>query len=156
LAPTNSLWRRPYPEFLGTLTGQPFTFALSGVELAAALNQDGTVNSSTNPAAPGSAISIFATGAGAYSQQVGDGTLGPRQPPFPTPVIGVSALIGPEVPFRGKQAPVLFAGQAPGLVAGVLQMNLLIPDDVPPGSTGIAVFFGNYPSPAPSIFVGSR
>ena len=44
--------------------------------LAAALNEDGSVNSSTNPARPGSVISIFTTGAGVYEQEIGDGSVG--------------------------------------------------------------------------------
>ena len=51
---------------------------------------------------------------------IADGHLGPQQPPFPSPVLGIAATINSVV------APVLFAGQAPGLIAGAIQVNLQI------------------------------
>lgn len=141
------------PEIFGTWI-EPPSLATSGNEQAAALNQDGTVNSSTNPAAPGSVVSIFATGAGAYSQAVGDGTVGPMQPPFPVLVLGVGVLT--LSPYPGTPAQILFVGQAPGLVAGVVQVNFRIPDDAVPGALDVAVYFGNYSSTYPFIFVGNQ
>jgi uncharacterized protein (TIGR03437 family) len=144
------------PGIFGTVIGT-FKVAMTGVEQAAALNEDGSINSSSNPASPGSVVSLFTTGAGVYSQQIGDGALGPMQPPFPAPVLGVGALIlSPSTLLPGKPTQVLFAGQAPGLIAGVVQVNLRIPVDAPPGVTGVAVSFGDFQSTYPSIFVGSR
>lgn len=48
------------------------------------------------------------TGAGAMTPPIRDGQLRPLQPPFPAPVLGVSATL------NGIGAPVLFAGQPPG------------------------------------------
>lgn len=145
------------PGIFGTFGGGPPSLANSGIEQAAALNQDGTVNSSTNPAAPGSVVSIFATGAGAYRQAVGDGTIGPLQPPFPVPVLGVGVLTWSlPTPYPGNPAQILFAGQAPGLIAGVVQVNFQIPDNAVPGALGVSVYFGNYSSTYPFIFVGSQ
>jgi uncharacterized protein (TIGR03437 family) len=41
---------------------------------AAALNQDGTVNSAANPVAPGSIVSVFATGLGPITPLQADGS----------------------------------------------------------------------------------
>jgi uncharacterized protein (TIGR03437 family) len=130
-----------------------FAASINGKTQAAALNEDGSINSSTNPAAPGSVVSVFTTGAGAYSPAIGDGDLGPMQPPFPVPTIGVSARIGPTL---AEPFPLLFAGQAPGLIAGVVQLNLGVPADVPPGPANFAAYFGPYPTPTQVIFVGGR
>lgn len=37
------------------------------------------------------------------------------------------------VKIGGVECPVQYAGAAPGLIAAVLQINVLIPDTVPPG-----------------------
>ncbi len=41
-----------------------FTLGSSGSRQAAIVNEDGTINSSSNPAARGSVVSIYTTGAG--------------------------------------------------------------------------------------------
>ena len=121
----------------------PGLFGISGTEQLAALNQDGSVNSSTNPAARGSTITVFMTGAGAYDLEIGDGELGPMLAPFPAPILGVGASVYSKGEFvPGRPARVLFAGQPPGLVAGVVQVNLQIPEDLPPGSAGIVLSVG--------------
>ncbi len=123
----------------------PGLFGISGTEQLAALNQDGSVNSSTNPATRGSTITVFMTGAGGYDLELGDGEPGPMFAPFPAPILGVGASVYSKGEFiPGRPARVLFAGQAPGLVAGVVQVNLQIPDDLPPGSAGIILSVGPY------------
>jgi uncharacterized protein (TIGR03437 family) len=115
-----------------------FTADGSGHGQLAALNQDGTVNSSTNPAKPGSVVAVYMTGVGAMAPPIGDGQLGPLQPPFPFPVLGVSATV------NGAGAPVLFAGQAPALIAGAVQVNVQIPADTLSGNASVVVYIGNY------------
>lgn len=91
----------------------------SGVGQAAALNQDNSLNSSASPAPPGSVITLFATGGGAWSDVIPAGE-----------VIGTT-LTQPVAPVQvriGKlPAKVLYAGTAPGLVNGVLQVNVQLP-----------------------------
>jgi len=112
-----------------------FTIDESGSGQAAALNQDGTVNSPSNPAARGSVVSLWTTGTGLLTPAIADGSLGPLGAPFPVPVLGVSAIIGsangypPTIP-----APVVWVGQAPALIAGVTQVNLGIPSNAATGS----------------------
>lgn len=115
-----------------------FTANGSGFGQLAALNQDRTVNSSANPAKAGSAVSLFLTGLGTMSPPIADGQAGPLQSPFPTPVLSISAQI------NKTDAPVLFAGQAPGLIAGAIQLNLHIPEGTPAGDVVVTVYVGNY------------
>lgn len=112
----------------------------------AALNEDGSINSTLNPAKPGSVISLFMTGVGAYNMKIADGDLGPLVAPFPTVALDVAArlYLSGSPPFSGQLMEVLFAGQAPGQVAGLAQVNLRIPENAQPGLTGIIVYVGNY------------
>jgi uncharacterized protein (TIGR03437 family) len=92
-----------------------------GGPFAAALNQDGTINSETNRAKAGSVVTIFANGAGLYAQPLADGSVVGTQlisPTLPVTVYPTCCLYSNPVP-----QPVLYAGTAPGLVAGVLQVN---------------------------------
>jgi uncharacterized protein (TIGR03437 family) len=102
-----------------------FTLNGSGSGQAAALNQDGSINSATNPAARGSTIQLFLTGAGQMTPPPADGSITPLAPPFATVALGTSALYG----------QVVYAGAAPGLVAGAVQINILISAAAPTGSS---------------------
>jgi uncharacterized protein (TIGR03437 family) len=113
-----------------------FTADGSGKGQLAALNPDASVNSAANPARAGSVISAYLTGAGPLAPALGDGQSGPLQPPFPSPPIGASATI------NGKQAPVAFIGQAPGLIAGLIQVNVQIPEGTPAGNVTLVVYIG--------------
>jgi uncharacterized protein (TIGR03437 family) len=118
-----------------------FTTNGSGSGQAAVLNQDSSVNSSSNPAARGSIVSVYLTGTGALNPTIADGSLGPTTSPFPAPVAGVSATIG------GVDAPLTFAGQAPGLIAGATQVNIQIPQSVPVGDAiPVIIYAGGYVS----------
>jgi uncharacterized protein (TIGR03437 family) len=118
-----------------------FTINERGTGQGAILNQDSSANSPANPAAPGSIVSIYATGTGPLNPSPADGALGPLTPPFPAPEVGVSATVG------GVNSFIVFAGQAPGLIAGVTQINLQIPQDAPTGdAVPIIIYAGNYPS----------
>jgi uncharacterized protein (TIGR03437 family) len=104
-----------------------FTLAASGVGQGAILNEDSTLNSESNRAERGSIVAIFATGAGQTDPPGTDGRV--TSDPVPKPVLPVSVEIG------GIEADVLFAGSAPGLVAGVVQVNCRVPPSVVPGYT---------------------
>jgi uncharacterized protein (TIGR03437 family) len=107
-----------------------FTANSSGTGQAAALNQNGSPNSASNPASAGQAIVLFVTGDGIITSPGPDGIINPVTLPLPKPILPVSATIG------GVTATVEYAGEAPGAVQGVMQLNLLIPAGV---STGSAV-----------------
>jgi uncharacterized protein (TIGR03437 family) len=87
---------------------------------AAALNQDGTINSPDNPAPVGSILTLFATGAGVMQPATPDGQV------VATAIS--DAVLPAYVGFPGASAEILYAGSAPGIVAGVLQVNVRVPD----------------------------
>jgi endo-1,4-beta-xylanase len=98
----------------------PAVFALdaSGAGPGAILNQDNSVNSAANPAAVGSVVQVFGTGGGITTPGGADGALAATaQPQALTP----TATVG------GVAAAVQYAGTAPGLVNGVMQVNIQIP-----------------------------
>jgi uncharacterized protein (TIGR03437 family) len=96
-----------------------FTFGPAGQGQAIALDQDLTVNSTSNPAAPGSIIVLYMTGAGQTAPPGVDGLIAKSTLPLPMPVLPVSVNID------GKQAAVLYAGGVPTLAAGVIQVNAI-------------------------------
>ena len=106
-----------------------FTRDATGRGQAAALNQDGTLNSPSNPAPRGSIVAVWVTGAGPTDPPQTDGEI--------TPVDSRAGSVLPLVAVIGasmvEQADVLYAGVAPGLVAGVDQVNFRIPEDAPTG-----------------------
>ena len=112
------------------ITAMPgiFTLDSSGHGPGSIINQDGSVNSASNPAPAGSFVFIYATGEGQTNPNGTDGK--PNDYPAPLPISQpVTATIG------GLNADVLYAGGVPGLVAGVLQVNLTVPANLPPGSS---------------------
>jgi uncharacterized protein (TIGR03437 family) len=103
-----------------------FSADASGAGQAVMLNQDGSLNSPTNPATPGSVVTLWATGVGQLSPPGVDGTVVAAGNP-PLPVLTVLAQIG------GMAADVLYAGGSPGLVEGLIQVNLRVPAAAPAG-----------------------
>jgi trimeric autotransporter adhesin len=119
-----------------------FTLNGSGTGQAAILNQDNSVNSAANPAQPGSILVIYATGAGQMNPAVPDGAI-PVADPLPKPIAPVTLTIG------NFEAEVLYAGAAPGLVAGALQVNARIPAQAVAGpQVPVQLTIGNFSSQA--------
>ena len=104
-----------------------FTANFSGKGQGAILNQDYSVNSMANPAEKGSVVLIYATGEGETDPQVADGRLATPQV-LPRPKLPVRVNIG------GLDAEVLYAGAAPGMVVGLLQVNVRVPPAVASGN----------------------
>lgn len=102
-----------------------FTLDSSGVGPGAVLNQDLTVNSPSNPAERGSVVVLYAAGAGQTDPPGTDGQI--AGDPLPKPILPISVQIG------GLDAKVLYEGAAPGLIAGVLQVNCRMSASVTPG-----------------------
>ena len=127
----------PFPMSVAPAVIGIFSADASGVGQAVMLNQDGSLNSPTNPAAPGSVVTLWATGAGQLSPAGVDGAVvaaGDQQ----RPVLTVTAQIG------GQVADVVYAGGSPGLVEGVIQVNLRIPAASPTGdAVPLALIVGN-------------
>jgi uncharacterized protein (TIGR03437 family) len=103
--------------------------------LAAALNQDGSINSPQNPARPGQIVTIFASGGGnSLSMPLLDGTVVSNSD-FRSALVPVSALNDPLGSSPGTSLEVLYAGGAPGMVLGVMQVNFQLPESFPPLSS---------------------
>ena len=112
-----------------------FTADSSGRGEAAVLNQDYSVNSASNPALAGSFVIVYATGAGQTIPAGQDGSVVEGNV-LPQPLQSVNAWIG------GVSADVLYGGAAPGLVSGVLQVNVRVPTGVS-GSVPLLISVGD-------------
>jgi uncharacterized protein (TIGR03437 family) len=91
---------------------------------AVALNQDGSLNSPANPAAPGTIVAVWATGGGVNAPggiQTDGSTLNTNEFGLLQPVSVLNGLVS------GKSLDVLYARNAPGLVLGALQINFQLP-----------------------------
>ena len=84
----------------------------------AIFNQDGSLNSPTNPAVAGSIVVLYATGQGVTNplQMTGRAAVAP----YSSPIAPVRVTVG------GQNVELLFAGLAPG-TAGVMQVNVRLP-----------------------------
>jgi uncharacterized protein (TIGR03437 family) len=126
-------------ETVATTAPGLFTANSSGTGPGAILNQNLSVNSPSNPAAPGSVVTLYLTGEGQTSPPgvTGSVTQALAAPPYtPSPLLPVAALV------NNSPATIEFAGEAPGIVAGVLQVNVLIPAGTPAGAIPVAVSIG--------------
>jgi uncharacterized protein (TIGR03437 family) len=104
-----------------------FSSSGTGAGQAAAVNADGSINDAAHPVKIGGYISLYATGEGITTPQATDGKLAPLAPPFAAPQASVTVSIG------GQPATVLYAGAAPGEVAGLMQVVVQIPAGIQPG-----------------------
>jgi uncharacterized protein (TIGR03437 family) len=102
-----------------------FTLDASGVGRDAVLNQDNTVNDVTRPAARGSIIQIYATGEGDTSPPGVTGSV--THGDLKKPLLPVTVTIGK------FDAAVQYAGSAPEAVAGLFQVNAVVPQGVTAG-----------------------
>ncbi|MEZ5399511.1 MAG: hypothetical protein R2729_07560 [Bryobacteraceae bacterium] len=108
----------------------------SGRGPAAAVNVDGTINSPTNRAAKGSIVSLYLTGGGLFERDVLSGAVLDSS--------GLRTKAPVRVYVGGIQADLHYAGQAPGMAAGVLQINLYIPVELlSVGPVGLTIRIGN-------------
>ena len=135
---------RSEPVTVPVLASRPGIFSVdgSGFGQGAILNEDGTVNSALNPARRGSIVSIFATGGGETAGGIEDGQIVTGV--APTTKLPVSVLF--DVGQRNIPAELLYVGGVPGSVAGLLQMNVRVPGELP--YVGDAVHF--------VVVIGSR
>jgi uncharacterized protein (TIGR03437 family) len=129
-----------------------FTLNSSGTGPAAILNQNNSINSPGNPANRGDTVVIYLTGEGqtAPAGVTGKVTTVAAVPPVtPGPLLLVSVLIG------NQPANYSFAGEAPGFVSGVLQLNVTIPTNIAAGDQPLVVSIGGNPS-QPGVTVSVR
>ncbi len=108
----------------------------SGTGSGAIGNHDGSVNSPANPEARGSVIVLYGTGEGQKNPRGVDGRIALSV--YPKPVLPVKITIG----GVDASAGILYAGAAPTLVAGVFQINVTVPQNVPTGAVPVVVTIG--------------
>ncbi|HUP04692.1 MAG TPA: hypothetical protein VMU19_11925 [Bryobacteraceae bacterium] len=110
-----------------------FSLDWSGKGQAVAENQDGGMNTAGNPAAPGSLVTVYTTGAGAMQPPVTDGSLG----------LGTS---GPAqqvaVKLDGQALSVVGESDVPGAVEGLVAIRVQLPATMAPGVHQLVVAVG--------------
>ncbi len=137
-------------EYLGQLTNPVtipvmaavpgiFSYDSSGKGQAVLVNENATLNTPSNPAPRGSYVYFYATGEGQTNPGGIDGKL--AADPYPAPVLFAAIKLGSSTIMP------LYAGAAPGFVAGVMQVNFQIPADAPAGSAiPLTLLIGGAPS----------
>jgi uncharacterized protein (TIGR03437 family) len=127
------------PVTVPVVVGSPGIFRLQpGVSSqAAALNQDGTVNGPSNAASRGSVVMLWGTGFGPTGPPCATGGFNVAGPVNLAP--GRSAQLQDISPGNlSESIPVLYAGSAPAMLCGVVQINMLVPAQA---QTGAFLFF---------------
>jgi len=144
----NGTGSAPFTMPVGEASPALFTINSAGYGQAAVLNQDGSANSQNNPAAPGSIVVLFGTGEGATDPMGTDGQFAATV--YPKPLAFVAVTVG----VQG--AEVLYAGAAPGQVAGLFQLNVRIPPTSPFGAVPVVVTVGSVSSPRGTVTLSVR
>ncbi len=114
----------------------PAFFEVSGI--AAALDINYNVISSTNKVLRGSIVQLFANGLGPVTGQPASGAPASASPLSRTPAT-------PVVTIGGQNADVAFSGLAPGF-PGLYQVNVKVPPDIPTGTQPITISIGGQTS----------
>ena len=127
---------------LTTTTTVPglFTQNASGSGPGAILNQDYSVNGPNNATAKGSIVMVYLTGEGLTSPPGVTGAITTAS--LPPPQVTPMPLLAVGVTINGASVPYEYAGEAPGLVAGMMQLNVQIPATAPSGNLPITVSIG--------------
>ncbi len=131
------------PTPVASTTTAIFTANASGSGPGAILNANNSVNSPANPAHKGDTVAVYLTGEGLTSPSGVTGkvtTVAATSPITPVPLLPVAVLV------NGQPASISFAGEAPGLVSGVMQLNFQIPATVASGNISLVVSIGGVSS----------
>lgn len=128
-----------------------FSLSQNGNGQGAILNQDESINGTSNPAAPGSIISIYATGEGQLVPAGTTGCITGGTLPLPKPVANVSVTIGGE-----PATPILYAGEAPDQICGLIQINATLPSDLSAGPQPVVLTIGAATNAAQFITVAVK
>jgi len=112
--------------YVATAAPGAFTFNGTGTGQAIAANQDGSLNGSSNPAAPGSYVTVYFTGGGETHPPGVDGSVTGSVLKWLTQPVSVTV--------GGVAATVAFDGAAPTFVDGVGQLNIQLANNTPAGA----------------------
>ncbi len=114
-----------------------YTLNQQGTGQGAIVNQTGIVNGASAPALKNSVVQIYMTGEGVTSPPSPTGQVAPTDGTgLNHPLLTVTATVG------GIPATVQYQGSAPGIVYGVMQVNVVIPPNAPSGNVPIVVTVG--------------
>jgi uncharacterized protein (TIGR03437 family) len=145
---------RSAPVVLPVVNAAPALFTLdsSGKGQAAMLNHTGCCNSIRNPAARGDWAALYATGEG---QTTPPGITGfvstyPKTSDYPIPQKRVRVTVG------GVPAEILWVGEAPHTVTGLLQINIRVPRSAPVGDAVPLVLTIGDVSSSPEVTMAVR
>ena len=123
-----------------------FTLNESGTGEVVAINSDGSINGTSNAAARGTPILLYATGEGQTDPVGTDGAIITEF--IHTPVAQVSLMIG------SQPATVIYAGSAPGSFAGLMIIEAIVPANASTGAAAVVLTVGSASSPSgTTIFV---
>jgi trimeric autotransporter adhesin len=120
-----------------------FTANGSGSGPGTIANQDGSHNGPDNPAARGAVVTLYMTGEGETLPTGVTGKvtrLAASEPLTPQPLLPVGVTID------GRPVNVVFYGEAPEMVSGVMMLQVVIPDDARTGNLPIVVSVGGVSS----------
>jgi len=122
-----------------------FAYSAAGRQYASAVDLGGRLQSPGAPLERGKVAIFYATGVGLPAGLAAE-AVAARPTALATP---------PRVTIGGRGAEVLYAGAAPGLSAGVTQLNILIPADAPVGdAVEVAIAVG--PAAQGGVWVAIR
>jgi uncharacterized protein (TIGR03437 family) len=99
------------------------TQVAGSIGVFAVLNEDGSVNSVSNPAAEGSIVVLYLTGLGQPMSSSRNGAIAPSP--------GSVYQYGIDVKYFTESLNVLYAGTAPSLINGLDQVNVRLPMNTP-------------------------
>jgi uncharacterized protein (TIGR03437 family) len=143
-----SYWERAAPVVTAAVAETApgiFTASGEGSGPGAFLNHGTTPNHAGNPIRKGYAISLFATGTGAWTEPVPEASaiIRATQPP----VAPVTVTIG------GQPANILYAGGAPFQPSGVIQVNVVVPEGIGSGAQAVVLTAGGNSSAPQQVTV---
>lgn len=124
---------------VGVFDAQPAVFTSDGAKAIVVRAAGNTLVTAESPLQPGENVYLYATGLGTVDNTPATGAATPESPLARTRTL-------PAVTIGGQSAIVSFAGLAPGL-AGVYQVNLVVPVNIPSGEQDLVVTLGNAASP---------
>jgi uncharacterized protein (TIGR03118 family) len=115
-----------------------FTLNETGSGGVVAINSDGTINGTSNAALRGFPVLLYATGEGQTDPTGSDGAVTGQF--IRTPFATVSLMIG------GQAATVVYAGSATGSVAGVMEIEAIVPPAAAAGAVPVVLTVGGVTS----------
>ncbi len=139
----------------GTFTDSSIgsTATAPGIFPSAIVNENGTINGPGSPAPVGSYVTMYGTGLGQTSPAGVDATITPVTD-YPKQVYSVAATLSVNPLFSTPLSMnVLYYGPAPGLAAGVCQIDAVIPAGASAGQNFMQISAGPGASPPISLWI---